>query len=123
LAIWADRELLRLALLNLIHNAIRYSGEATVIGLQIRSQDKTALVEVKDQGPGIAPADHQKIFERFYRIDKARSRGSGGVGLGLSIARWAIERQGGHIELESELNRGSLFRIVMPSSVDLPGQH
>ncbi len=123
LAIWADRELLRLALLNLIHNAIRYGGEATVIGLQIRSQDKTALVEVKDQGPGIAPADHQKIFERFYRIDKARSRGSGGVGLGLSIARWAVERQGGHIELESELNRGSLFRIVMPHSVDLPAQH
>jgi signal transduction histidine kinase len=72
------------------------------------------LVEVVDQGPGIAPEHQQKIFERFYRVDKARSRASGGVGLGLAIARWAIERQRGHIELESETGHGSLFRIVMP---------
>jgi two-component system sensor histidine kinase SenX3 len=66
-----------------------------------------------DQGPGIAPEHQEKIFERFYRVDKARSRASGGAGLGLSIARWAVERQGAHIELESEPGRGSLFRIVM----------
>ena len=67
-----------------------------------------------DQGSGIAPEHQQKIFERFYRIDKARSRTSGGAGLGLSITRWAIERQEGRIELESEAGQGSLFRIVMP---------
>jgi HAMP domain-containing protein len=66
------------------------------------------------EGPGIAPEHHQKIFERFYRVDKARSRASGGAGLGLAIARWAIERQRGHIELESKPGYGSLFRIVMP---------
>jgi heavy metal sensor kinase len=110
----ADRELLRLALLNVVHNAIRYSGEGLMVSLRIRRSDANVVVEVVDQGPGIAPEHRQKIFERFYRVDQARSRASGGVGLGLAIARWAIERQGGRIELESELARGSLFRIVMP---------
>ena len=113
LVIQADRELLRLALLNLIHNAIRYSKEGTVIWLRVEPREKTAIVEVIDQGPGIAPEHHEKIFERFYRVDKARSRASGGAGLGLSIARWAVERQGAHIELESKPGHGSLFRIVM----------
>ena len=114
LTIRADRELLRLALLNLVHNAIRYSAEGLMISLRVRRQEANAVVEVTDQGPGIAPEHQQKIFERFYRVDKARSRASGGAGLGLAIARWAIERQGGHVELESEPGRGSLFRIVMP---------
>ncbi len=114
LTIRADRELLRLALLNLVHNAIRYSAEGLMISLRVRRRDANAVVEVVDQGPGIAPEHQQKIFERFYRVDKARSRASGGAGLGLAIARWAIERQGGHVELESEPGRGSLFRIVMP---------
>ena len=120
LVVRADRELLRLALLNLLHNAIRYSREGTVIWLRVKPREKTALVEVRDEGPGIASEHQQKIFERFYRVDKARSRASGGAGLGLSIARWAVERQGGQIELESELGRGSLFRIVMPNSADSP---
>jgi heavy metal sensor kinase len=111
----ADRELLRLALLNVVHNAIRYSGEGLMVSLRIRRSDANVVVEVVDQGPGIAPEHRQKIFERFYRVDQARSRASGGVGLGLAIARWAIERQGGHIELESELGHGGLFRIVMPT--------
>src|SRR6266403_915695 len=109
LTIHADRELLRLALLNLVHNAIRYSAAGLMINLRVRQRDASALVEVVDQGPGIAPEHQQKIFERFYRVDKARSRASGGAGLGLAIARWAIERQQGHIELESEPGRGSLF--------------
>jgi heavy metal sensor kinase len=114
LTVRADRELLRLALLNLVHNAIRYSAEGLLISLRVRRRDANAVVEVVDQGPGIAPQHQQKVFDRFSRIDQARSRASGGAGLGLAIARWAIERQGGHVELESELGRGSLFRIVMP---------
>jgi signal transduction histidine kinase len=114
LVIRTDRELLRLALLNLVQNAIRYSEAGTAIRLRIKSQDKIGLIEVMDEGPGIALEHQEKIFERFYRVDKARSRDSGGAGLGLSIARWAIELQGGHIELESEPGDGSLFRIVMP---------
>jgi signal transduction histidine kinase len=69
---------------------------------------------VIDQGPGIAADHQQKVFERFYRIDKARSRASGGVGLGLAITRWAVERQGARIEFESEPGHGSIFRIVIP---------
>jgi heavy metal sensor kinase len=114
LTVRADRELLRLALLNLVHNAIRYSARGSMIHLRVARCDGDAVVEVVDQGPGIAPEHQEKIFERFYRVDRARSRASGGAGLGLAIARWAIERQGGHIELESELCRGSLFRIVIP---------
>jgi heavy metal sensor kinase len=115
LVVRADREMLRLALLNLLHNAIRYTRVGTAICLLVKPREKTALVEVMDQGPGIAPEHQQKIFERFYRVDKARSRASGGAGLGLSITRWAVERQGAHIELESEPGRGSLFRIVIPN--------
>jgi signal transduction histidine kinase len=114
LLVWADREFLRLALLNLVDNAIRYSQKGSSISLHVRRTENRAIVEVIDQGPGIAPEHQQKIFERFYRVDKARSRASGGAGLGLSITRWAVEGQGGRIELESESGQGSLFRIVMP---------
>ena len=114
LALRADRELLRLALMNLVHNAIRYSPEGGAIGLRVGRRASHAVVEVIDQGPGIAAEHRHKVFERFYRVDKARSRASGGAGLGLAIARWAVERQGGRIELESQPGQGSLFRIVIP---------
>ena len=115
LTIRTDPELLRLALLNLVHNAIRYSTEGLVVRLGVKRKEANAVVEVVDQGPGIASEHQKKIFERFYRVDKARSRASGGAGLGLSIARWAVERQGARIELESEPGHGSLFRIVIPT--------
>jgi heavy metal sensor kinase len=110
----ADRELLRLALMNLVHNAIRHSQEGTVVRMQTKLREKAVLLEVIDQGPGIAAEHQKKVFERFYRVDKARSRASGGVGLGLAITRWAVERQGALIELESEAGHGSIFRIVIP---------
>jgi signal transduction histidine kinase len=69
------------------------------------------VIEVADQGPGIAPEHHQKIFERFYRVDKARSRSEGGAGLGLAIVKWSVERMGGTVELKSEAGRGSIFRV------------
>jgi len=73
-----------------------------------------AAIEVRDTGRGI-PAEHRdRIFDRFYRIDAARARDSGGLGLGLTISRWAIEAHGGRIEVESEEGKGSLFRIVLP---------
>ena len=74
-----------------------------------------AVIEVRDTGPGIPAAHRDRIFDRFYRVDASRSREEGGVGLGLAIARWAIERNGGRIELASDEGRGSLFRILLPA--------
>jgi heavy metal sensor kinase len=106
-----DPALLRLALLNLVQNAIRYGPPAKPITLRAFRGENAMVIEVADQGPGIAPEHQQKIFERFYRIDKARSRAEGGAGLGLAIVKWAAERMGGAVELKSEPGRGSTFRL------------
>jgi signal transduction histidine kinase len=106
-----DPALLRLALLNLIQNAIRYSPPAKPILLRAFQSENAVIIEVADQGPGIAPEHRQKVFERFYRVDKARSRAQGGAGLGLAIVKWSAERMGGAVELKSELGLGSTFRL------------
>jgi signal transduction histidine kinase len=108
-----DRMLLRQALFNIVHNAIRYAPAKAVITLQVSRNDSNAVITVSDTGPGIAPEYHAKIFDRFYRVDKARSRSEGGHGLGLAIAKWAVERQGGRIEVESAVGRGATFRIIL----------
>jgi len=108
--------ILRLGLMNLLHNAIKYTPNrgAIRVGVAAAPLGQTAI-EVQDSGPGIPPEHRQKIFERFYRVDAGRSSDAGGVGLGLAIARWAVEANGGRIELESEEGRGSIFRIVLPA--------
>jgi signal transduction histidine kinase len=106
-----DPALLRLALMNLTQNAIRYSPAGKSIILRAAAVDGSILIEVADQGCGIAPEHQQKIFERFYRVDKARSRAEGGVGLGLAIVKWSVERMGGTVELDSAIGHGSVFRI------------
>jgi signal transduction histidine kinase len=106
-----DPALLRLALMNLVQNAIRYSPAGKPIKLRAFVGQDDVVIEVADEGPGIAPEHHQKIFERFYRVDKARSRADGGVGLGLAIVKWSVERMGGSVGLDSETGRGSVFRI------------
>jgi signal transduction histidine kinase len=106
-----DPALLRLALLNLTQNAIRYSSAGKPINLRAFAGQDSVVVEVADEGPGIAPEHQQKIFERFYRVDKARSRAEGGVGLGLAIVKWSVGRMGGTVELDSAIGRGSVFRI------------
>jgi heavy metal sensor kinase len=112
----ADRVLLKQALVNIVHNALRYSPPQTRITIRTLRRDGLACIEVTDQGPGIASEHLPKIFERFYRVDTARSRDAGGHGLGLAIAKWSVERQGGRIEVESAVGKGSLFRIVLPDS-------
>ena len=109
-----DAVLLRLALMNLTQNAIRYSPPGRPIYLRAFAADRTVVVEVADEGSGIAPEHQHKIFQRFYRVDEARSRAEGGVGLGLAIVKWAVERTGGTVELESEVGRGSVFRVRLP---------
>jgi signal transduction histidine kinase len=112
-----DSALLRLALMNLTQNAIRYSPPRKPIYLRASAADKSVVVEVADEGPGIAPEHQRKIFQRFYRVDDARSRAEGGVGLGLAIVKWAVERTGGTVELESEVGRGSIFRVRLPQAI------
>lgn len=115
LVVTADHVLLRQALTNIVHNAVRYSPPHTSITIRTTRRDANVCIEVADQGPGIAPEHLRNIFERFYRADKARSRDEGGHGLGLAIARQSVERQGGRIEVESESSKGSLFRILLPA--------
>ncbi|HWX23135.1 MAG TPA: ATP-binding protein [Candidatus Binatia bacterium] len=115
-----DPALLRLALMNLTQNAIRYSPPGKPIKLRAFSAQDSLIVEVADEGPGIAPEHQQKIFERFYRVDKARSRADGGVGLGLAIVKWAVERMGGAVGLDSEPGRGSVFRIHLRTILHRP---
>jgi two-component system, OmpR family, sensor kinase len=112
----ADRLLLRQALLNIVHNAVRYAPAASRITLSLTKQGPHIVIAVKDEGPGIEAEHHTKIFDRFYRVDKARARAEGGHGLGLAIAKWAVERQGGRIELTSQIGKGSIFQILLPVS-------
>jgi P-type Mg2+ transporter len=109
-----DSGLVRLALMNLVQNAIRYGPPNTPIRLRAYARGGDAIIEVIDAGLGISRVHHTKIFERFYRVDKGRSRPEGGAGLGLAIVKWAAERMSGSVELESEPGRGSVFRLRLP---------
>ena len=113
----ADATLLRHALLNLVHNAIRYTPAGGRIAIRCSRRNQDAVIEVTDTGEGIAPEHHAKVFERFYRVDKTRSRAEGGVGLGLAIAKLAVERHGGRIQLESVQGQGATFRVWLPADV------
>jgi heavy metal sensor kinase len=116
----ADAALIRHALMNLVHNAIKYTPNGGTITVEVNATGGRAVIEVRDTGPGI-PAEHRdRIFDRFYRVDPSRSREEGGVGLGLAIARWAVEANGGQIELASAGTEGSLFRVILPAPDDPP---
>lgn len=112
----ADRLVLRQAVINLVDNAIKYSPEGGRVRVSVQDHVDGPTLEVMDTGAGIAAEHREHIFDRFYRVDKARSRELGGTGLGLAIARWAVETHGGRIELESKEGKGSLFRIRLPST-------
>lgn len=106
------------ALINLIENAIKYSPRGTTVTVRLRSEDDQVLIEVQDEGPGIAAESRARIFERFFRVDGGRSPQQAGTGLGLSIARNMVERIGGELSLESELGEGSTFRITLAADDD-----
>ncbi|MGH9391033.1 MAG: sensor histidine kinase, partial [Vicinamibacteria bacterium] len=110
-----DPAILRQGLVNLLHNAIKYTPRRGAIRIVVKATaSREAAIEVQDTGPGIAAIHRERIFQRFYRVDSGRSRDTGGIGLGLSIARWAVEANGGRIEVDSEGGTGSIFRIVLP---------
>lgn len=109
-----DPTVLRIAVANVLHNAIRYSPPSTDVEVRTLGTEAAWIIEVKDRGPGIAAAHQAHVFDRFYRIDPGRSRALGGVGLGLAMARWAVEAHGGRIELASDAGAGATFRLVLP---------
>lgn len=103
--------LLEQATVNLIDNAIKYSPEGTRVDVHVRLNGREVMIEVIDEGRGIEPEHLPRLFERFYRTDKARSRALGGTGLGLSIVKHVAEAHGGRVSVDSRINHGSTFRI------------
>jgi two-component system phosphate regulon sensor histidine kinase PhoR len=99
---------------NLLDNAVRYSSVGGIIKVSAAVDADNMVISVSDTGIGIPKVDQERIFERFYRVDAARSRESGGTGLGLSIVKHLVEAQGGRIKVESEIGRGSTFFVILP---------
>ncbi len=110
----ADREILEMAVKNLVDNAIRYNRQGGEVRVRARQDGGEAIIEVEDTGEGIPSAHLDRIFERFYRVDPHRSREKGGTGLGLAIVKHAASQLGAKVTVESQPGRGSAFRIHLP---------
>jgi two-component system, OmpR family, sensor histidine kinase SenX3 len=121
LSILGDRRQLVSALTNLVDNAMKYSGENSVVTLdarRVQSEEARSLIELRvtDHGIGIPPRERERIFERFYRVDKARARDTGGTGLGLAIVRHVAVNHGGNVRVDSLEGIGSTFVLVIPEA-------
>ena len=109
-----ERDRIWEAIYNVLDNSIKYTKEGGFVYMDISKDEKAAIITIRDTGIGIAQEELYKIFDRFYRVDKARARETGGTGLGLSIALTAVELHGGNIQVESEEGIGSTFKIIIP---------
>ncbi len=116
--IFGDEAQLVAALRNLVSNAINYSPPGTKVGIGTRRADGMIEISVTDQGPGIAEAELSRIFERFYRIDPARSRETGGTGLGLAIVKHICANHGGDCTVWSRVGEGSTFTLRFPAYIN-----
>jgi two-component system phosphate regulon sensor histidine kinase PhoR len=120
-----DRAQLALLISNLVDNALRYTQNRGKVRVCLYASEGKVVLQVVDNGRGIPSGQQHRIFERFYRVDKARARHSGGTGLGLAIVRHIAEGHGGTVEVESELARGSSFTVILPVAgppvLPLPG--
>ena len=120
LRVFGDAELLTTAVANLVTNAVNYSDSGTRVGIGARRVDDAVEVTVTDQGQGIPAAEQERIFERFYRVDAARSRATGGTGLGLAIVKHVCANHGGRVSVWSQEGRGSTFTMTLPAAADRP---
>lgn len=118
----ANKDVLWQGIYNIVDNAIKYTETDGYVLVALEQKSGFVTVEVRDTGVGISKEDIDKIFDRFYRVDKARSRETGGTGLGLSIALSAIKYHNGTIEVESDPGKGSTFRIILPDTVPETGE-
>jgi heavy metal sensor kinase len=114
LVVWGDSDRLDQLLTNLVDNAVKYSPDGGEVRVVVRSDDGSAVVEVSDTGPGIPAADIEHVFDRFYRVDKSRTRTAGGAGLGLAICRSIVEAHHGRIDVSSVEGRGAVFTVRLP---------
>lgn len=114
IGIMGDKDRIKQMLINLVDNAIKYSPNSGEVGVYVTEIDKNIVIDVKDTGIGIAASDISRLFERFYRVDKSRSRNLGGTGLGLAIVKHIVMSMHGDIKVESKLNEGSKFTITLP---------
>ena len=118
-----DRRQLVSAIANLLDNAVKYSEPGSGVCLTTAVVDRRLAIAVSDQGIGIPSRDLERIFERFYRVDYARSRATGGTGLGLAIVRHVVQAHGGEVTVESVEGQGSTFRVTLPlDAVDIRGR-
>jgi two-component system phosphate regulon sensor histidine kinase PhoR len=125
-AVEADPHQLHDALKNLLENAVIYSPAGTAITLGARRVEDRALLTVADEGPGIPPEAAARVFERFYRVDRGRSRESGGTGLGLAIVKHLVEGMRGSVHAANSPSGGAVFTIDLPATVSPPdatGRH
>ena len=116
---YADPKRLKQIVLNLVNNAFRYTPEGGTVTIIAKEQNGDFLFSVQDTGMGIAPEDVNKIFDRFYRTDRSRDRESGGSGLGLAITKALVDAHGGWIKVDSQLNAGTTFTIMLPGWKDI----
>jgi signal transduction histidine kinase len=110
----ASSDTLYRCVFNIVDNAIKYSGEGARVTISSRREGDCAVIEVRDTGPGIAPDEVAHVFDRFYRVDKGRSRRQGGAGLGLAIVREMVQAMHGDVSLHSTPGEGSIFTIRVP---------
>lgn len=120
LRVFGDAELLTTAVANLVTNAVNYSEDGTRVGIGARRAGDAVEVAVTDQGEGIPATEQERVFERFYRVDAARSRATGGTGLGLAIVKHVSNNHGGEVSLWSQEGRGSTFTMTLPAAADRP---
>lgn len=118
--VFGDPTMLVQAVRNLLDNAVRYSPAGTTVGVGVRTRDGLVEIAVVDQGVGISPEEQDRVFERFYRVDPARSRETGGTGLGLSIVKHVAADHGGDVQVWSQPGRGSTFTLRLPVAVGQP---
>ena len=109
-----DKGLLVTSVSNLLTNAINYSPEGSPVSISREVQNDTVIIRVTDRGIGISPDDQKRVFERFFRVDKARSRNTGGTGLGLAIVKHVMANHGGSVSLWSRVGTGSTFTLELP---------
>src|SRR6185437_1187763 len=115
LTVYGNENQLVTAVVNLVENAIAYSPESTEVRVSVTRDQDFVSIAVVDQGIGIEPRDLDRIFERFYRADRARSRATGGTGLGLAIVKHIATNHGGRVEVASTVGEGSTFTLRLPA--------